>query len=239
MARGDAAWFSFKGIESTDMGVWVARLPDIPLAEARGKAVEIPGRDGALWQDDGAFRDIALRVDIEVDWDAELDEITAWLTGAGDLTLSTLEDYRYEARVVKGFDLKRGVYARGWYRATVEFSCKPFRYQLGRPLMTPITQPGSFRGRGTWFARPVITVYGSGDVNLLLNGDAVLLDGVDGHITLDCEAMMAFRDGVNVSPQVTILSDDDAWPRLNPGDNQINWTGSVSRVVIQPNWRWR
>lgn len=239
MARSDALWFSFAGVESPDMGVRVTRLTDIPVAEARGRAVEIPGRDGTLWLDDGAFRDITIRIDIELGRDAEPEAVAAWLTGRGDLILSTLEEYRYEARIVKGFELKRGVYARGLYRATVEFACKPFRYLAGRPLMRPITAPGSFAGQGTWPARPVITVYGSGDINLLVNDATVLLDDVDGHITLDCDAMMAFRDGVNVSPQATILSDDDGWPRLNPGRNRISWTGSVARVVIQPNWRWR
>ena len=70
------------------------------------------------------------------------------------------------------------------------------------------------------------------------------------HITIDCDAMMAYKDGVNVSPQITIMpdaDDDDEWPMLYPGEgeNRVNWSsvpgesGSISSVVIQPNWRWR
>ena len=239
MARGEALWFSFKGIDSRDMGVRVARLPDIPVAEARGRAVEIPGRDGSLWLEDGAFEDIGLTVELELLRWAEAGEITGWLCGAGELVLGSLPEYRYEARIGEGFALKRGTYALGRYGAAVPFICKPFRYLAGRPAEKCLTAPGGFRGAGNWFARPVISVYASGDVQLTVNDAPVLLEGVDGHITLDCDAMMAFRDGANVSPQVTLLSDDEGWPRLNPGENRVDWSGEVKQVVIQPNWRWR
>ena len=243
MAKGrkNALWFEFAGVESADMGVRLVDAPVIQVAEERGEQVEIPGRDGALWIPDESFKPIDISVVIEVDRDAEFDEIMQWLCGSGELILSTMEDYYYKARVVKGFDLTPGVYLRGNYQTTIEFSCQPFRYQVGNPIMKPITSIGQFKGRGTWFSRPVITVNGSGDITLIINGVSAVLDDVSEYITLDCDAMMAFKGDTNVSPSVTLLSDGDEWPRLKPAGkiNQISWTGNVTSVVIQPNWRWR
>lgn len=239
MARSDAAWIAFKGISSSDMGVRVAKLPDVPVAGERGKAVEIPGRDGVLWLPDDSFEAIEMKVELELTDTADISGLTAWLTGSGELVLSDMPEYGYRARVAKGFDLERGMYAAGRKKAVVHFTCAPFRYQAGSPEMEPITAAGLFAGNGNWPALPAITVYGSGDINLMVNDATVLMTGVDGHITLDCEAMMAFKDGVNASTQVTLMSDDDLWPRLDPASNRISWSGSVSSVVIEPRWRWR
>ena len=239
MSRSDAAWIAFRGVRSDAMGVRVARLPDVPVAEERGKSVEIPGRDGALWLSDDSFREVTMKAALELKPGADLSAVAKWLTGDGELVLSDMPEYGFRARVVKGFDIERGVYAMGIRRATVHFACAPFRYQAGSPAMAPITAAGLFEGDGNWPALPAITVYGSGDINLMVNDATVLLSDVNGHITLDCEAMMAFRDGVNASPRATILSDDDQWPRLLPEGNRISWSGSVSQVVIEPRWRWR
>jgi len=38
----------------------------------------------------------------------------------------------------------------------------------------------------------------------------------------------------------TLLNEhmDGEFPRLKPGNNLISWTGEVSSVAIQPNWRY-
>ena len=247
MARIDDLWFSFDGVRSEAMGLRVTALPGIPVAEARGRAVEIPGRDGALWLPDGAFAPVSLRVDFELRRSADPDAVAAWLTGEGRLVLSACEGHYWRAGVRKGFELARGHWATGGWRASVTFDCQPFRYEVGDPEMAPIETPCTFEGRGTWTARPMITVYGEGSAVLMVNGASVLLEDIGGSLTLDCEAMMAFRDGENASPAVTLLS-DDGWPLLSPGVNAVNWSvepsatggeGRVDRVVIRPNWRWR
>ena len=239
MARSDAAWIAFKGIRSSDMGLRVAKLPDVPIAGERGKAVEIPGRDGSLWLPDDSFEAVTMKAELELTPGADLNAVANWLTGSGELVLSDMSEYGFRARVAKGFDIARGAFAAGKRKLSVSFICAPFRYQAGSPAMEPITAAGLFAGDGNWPALPAITVYGSGDINLMVNDVSVLMTGVDGHITLDCEAMMAFRDGVNASPKVTLMSDDDLWPRLDPASNRISWSGSVTRVIIEPRWRWR
>ena len=238
MSREKGLWISFGGVDSDEQDIRVAALPEIPIAAARGAAVEIPGRDGTLWLADETFDDVTLEVELEFD-EERLDDAARWLSGKGELILSSLEEFCWRARVERGIALKPGTYAGGRLRGTAAFVCQPFRYRPGRPAMAPITAPKRFSGQGTWPARPVITVHGSGDIHLMLNGATVLFTGVDGRITLDCEAMMAFRDGVNASGQVSILSDDDAWPVLSTGQNSINWSGAVEKIVIVPNWRWR
>ena len=82
MSRGDDLWFAFAGVESPDMGVRLARLPAIPSAEARGTAVKIPGRDGALWLPEDAFGEVEIRLEIELGPEAELEAAEKVFPGA-------------------------------------------------------------------------------------------------------------------------------------------------------------
>ena len=90
-----------------------------------------------------------------------------------------------------------------------------------------ITNPGSV------YSEPVITVYGYGDITLMVGTTVVELTGIDVSITLDTPLMEAYKDtsGMNGS-----MSGD--FPTLAPGANAISWNGNVTSVVIQPNWRY-
>ena len=258
--RKDALWFSFKGVRSDEMGVHVRALPDIPVAEERGEEVEIPGRDGTLWITDDSMHDIELSIVIDVDKTASVNAVAAWLSGYGELVLSSLADYCYHARITQGFTFQRGLYVYGNYRAEVTFIANPYKYEIGNPALDAIFSPASIPGHGTIYSRPIITIYGNGDVNLAVNSCEVLIEDMVDYITIDCDAMMAYKGDENWSPQVSLFSngDVDEWPSLRP-EGQTNWIDwydetpgqgstedvevktryNVTKVIVQPNWRWR
>lgn len=248
--RKNALWFSFKGVRSDEMGLRVVALPDIPVAEERGEVVTIPGRDGTLFLSEGAYEDVSLYFVVEYTGDADRNAVAAWLNGYGELYTSAESEKCYHARCVSGYALQAGVYARGSYRAEIKFTANPFRYEIGSPALPDMTQSTMVPGQGTMYSRPIITVYGNGDIHLLVNDCTVLLEDVDEYVTLDCEAMMAFKGDENRSPYVVLLSSGevDEWPSLRPAGqtNYIDWYDDddtshlhVSRVVVKPNWRWR
>lgn len=239
MARIDDNWFSFNGVSSANMDIRVNKLPDIRIAEEKGNQIDILGRDGALWQSEHAYKNIELNIGIEVKATTDPTTVGAWLMGSGELVLSSHQGQCYHARVIKGFDFKRAIYKYGYYAGTVTFTCAPFRYEIGNPAMADITSPKTFTGSGNVPSFPIITVYGSGEINLLVNDASLLLSNVSSSITIDCDALMATDANGNASLKVTVVSLDDEWPALKPDTNTINWSGSVSKVVIKPQWRWR
>ena len=246
MAREDHLWLSFRGVTSTTAGAQVLRLTEPDAAAPKGALVDIPGRDGALWLPDGGSESVEVEALLKLDPDSGRAAAATWLCGSGDLVLSGSPLYRWKAFVAEGVRFVRDSLGPGSLTAEVRFVCGPFRYLAEETALT-FTEGAVFDGAGEVPSRPEITVYGSGDINLMVNDCTVLLEDVDEQITLDCEAMMAFRDGVNASGQVTLLSDDydDDWPSLKPAgqSNGVSWTvdggAAVTRVVVQPNWRFR
>ena len=82
------------------------------------------------------------------------------------------------------------------------------------------------------FAEPVITVYGSGDVTLMVGTQIVELTGITDSITLDTPAMEAYSGTTSMNSHMR-----GEFPTLDVGATAISWSGSVSQVVVQPNWR--
>ena len=85
---------------------------------------------------------------------------------------------------------------------------------------------------GTVASEPVVTVYGSGTITLMIGMTLVELENIDGSITLDTPLQEAYKglDSLN-----SAMNGD--FPLLQAGTNAVSWTGNVSRVEIRPNWR--
>lgn len=91
--------------------------------------------------------------------------------------------------------------------------------------------------RGNIYSRPVITLYGSGQINLSING--VLLYeialGDAGYITLDGIKMDAYRGNDLMNRSV---AGDYENLKLKVGRNTISWDGDVTKIEIASASRW-
>lgn len=97
-----------------------------------------------------------------------------------------------------------------------------------------LTASGTFIDNpGSISAEPVITVYGSGEITLMIGMTICDLTDVSGSITLNSALMEAYS---GVTSQNDRMSGD--FPVLLPGRNAVSWVGNVTRVVIEPNWRY-
>ena len=115
----------------------------------------------------------------------------------------------------------------------MNFRCKPFWYQENVQPITLTTSGTFITNPGSVYAEPVITVYGSGEITLMVGMSIVELDGITDSITLDTPLMEAYSGATGMNGN---MSRD--FPTLPPGKNAISWTGNVTKVVIQPNWRY-
>ena len=73
---------------------------------------------------------------------------------------------------------------------------------------------------------------GSGDITLMVGTTIVELTDISGSIVIDSVLQEAYHG--------TTLMDDHMsgdFPVLKPGANAISWTGTVTKVVVRPNWR--
>jgi len=159
--------------------------------------------------------------------------IASYLKGSGKVAFANRPGGFYFAWIVNQIPFEKILRGNPHRSFAVNFRCKPFWYQENVPEIT-ITTSGTFiNNPGSVYSEPVITVYGSGEITLMVGMTIVELDGITDSITLDTPLMEAYKDTTSMNG---CMSGD--FPTLLPGSNAISWTGNVTKVVIQPNWRY-
>ncbi len=226
-------WFEWNGVRCTDYGIRVTELPPITLPSERVSFVDVPGRSGSLTKTEGddVYEDLLLTATCIVQNTERLEEIAAYLKGSGKVSFANREEGFYEARIVNQIPFDVILRGNPHRRFAVNFRCKPFFYLDDSPTYS-LTRSTFLTNPGAVHSEPVITVYGSGDITLMVGMSIIELSEVTGSITLDTPLMEAYSNGITANRQ---MSGD--FPTLSTGSTAISWTGNVSRVTVQPNWR--
>ena len=91
--------------------------------------------------------------------------------------------------------------------------------------------------RGNTFAKPTVTIFGSGTVEIYLNGSKILiLDiGNAGYITINVAQMNAYHGDTLMNRHVVGDYEDLA---LKIGTNVLSWVGNVTQIVVEDSVRW-
>ena len=227
------AWFTFKGVDSREMGVIVTAMPETVRAERRIESITVAGRNGSLHTDEGVYESYDRTMECALIKRAKLDEITAWLVGSGEMTFSTEPDKVYRVTIANKISIAQMM--RVFQKFQVILDTQPFKYSVnaaGDAL--ELTAPTTIRNSGTVYSEPLITVYGNGDITLNINGEDFPMYGVQDSITIDSEMMEVFKGNTNQNGKYGGVE----FPRFEVGQNEIRWTGNVSKIKVQPRWRW-
>jgi phage-related protein len=118
------------------------------------------------------------------------------------------------------------------YDFQLTFTCDPFRYMRN---VTPITMTaaGSVTNPGNVFALPLMKVYGTGAQILTIGGRQTKLNILAGHLILDSALMECYQGGTAQNNQM-----QGPFPVLNPGATAISWSSGITKIEIEPRWRY-
>ena len=228
-------WFEWNGARCTAYGVHVLEQPPLTMPAERATFTNVPGRNGAMTtlQGDAVYDDMILTAQCIISDPSKIPNLCAWLRGGGKVIFANRPGGFYNARIVNQISFEKILRGNPHRSFAVNFRCKPF-WNDATSTVIQLTTSGTFvTNPGSAASEPMITVYGSGDITLMVGMSIVELFGITGNITLDTQHMEAFSGDSSANNR---MSGD--FPILLPGTNAVSWTGSVSRVVILPNWRY-
>jgi phage-related protein len=228
-------WFIWNGVSCAQYEIYVSEQPPITIPSERATFTNVPGRPGSLTTLEGedVYDDMVLTATCFLADPSQIPAIAAWLKGSSTVSFANRQGGFYYARVANQVSFEKILRGNAHRTFAVNFRCKPFWYAANVEPIT-LTESGTFiTNPGSVYSEPMITVYGSGDITLMVGTTVVELTGIDGNIILDTPLMEAYKDtaGMNGS-----MSGD--FPALTPGANAVGWSGNVTSVVIQPNWRY-
>lgn len=208
----------------------IEELPSLQLPEKKVEIIEVEGRSGALTITDDSYLNLKKSCTCKLITSKNVDEIAMWLADCQSIVFSNKPDRFYKARYTGQIDFERHIFQNRAF--TCVFDCEPFGYLVSNAKVTTSSNNFNFRGSGTHWSEPIITVYGSGNINLRVNGQQITLKDVSGHITVNTQKKRTYKD-------FTLLNNKKigGFPTLKHTDNSVSWDGTVSRVEIIPNWR--
>ena len=222
-------YFMFKGVNSVDYLI-INTLPSVFKPEKDITKIEVPGRDGFLTEDLGSYKSITKSVECTIEDLSQIDYICSWLTGSGEVFFSSESTKKYKAVIINQIEFEK-VFVN-YHSFIIQFECQPKKFSLDNSLITLTTSPQTIYNSGSANSKPVIKVFGSGAITLIVNGLSVVLTNVIDYVTIDSDLVDCYKD--------SLLKNNDMsgeFPELIPGANNISWTGGCSKVEIIPNWR--
>lgn len=221
------------------LGLLISELPPITKPKMRTQSETVYGRDGDIVTPLGySAYNKALKIGLTYDYN--IDEVIDYFNSEGQVIFSNEPDKYYKYAIYDQIDFDKLIRFK---TAEVNFHVQPFKFSVSEMVKTYTfsnVTTGSLviRNNGNIYSRPRITVYGTGTVNLTLNGSQALTIDMsnNGLVIIDLTEMNAYSSsGTLLNRNVT--GDYDKI-QLKVGNNTIGFTGSVTKIEIENYSRW-
>ena len=227
-------------INSSDFGVFLHGGGTYSAPARKYEAISIPGRNGALTLDGGAWEDIehSYYAFIPDNFGANVEGLRNALmrhNGMKRLTDTFHMGEFYLARYMRGLEPDvapngvagemtitfvrdpRRFLTSGEIAITNEFYADVYNFTIDNP--TP------------YASRPLIRVYGEGTLGV--NGEPVTINfAPNAYTAIDSELQEIYYETTNLGMFVEL----DEFPTLAPGTNTITVSGDIIRVTVVPRW---
>ena len=216
----------------TDLGLRITQVPEIPTTERVIENIELDGREGDLTLLKG-WKDMTFNLKAVI-W--AKDVWTVWRTispqilNAKTVSFSNDPTVFYKMKTVKASGLSQ-VLSTMW-EFELEITCSPFRYKVGVPLINR-TSSGTVTNSGNVFSLPRIKVYGSGTRTLTINGKPIVLNLQSEYLIIDSELKECYYGDVATN---NLMTGD--FPEFRVGSNTVTLGTGISKVEIEPRWRY-
>ena len=198
-----------------------------PKGKKKIEKYEIDGRNGVLIIDEKTYEPFVISIPCHLDSTrTTLDSVKEYLDGYGSLSFDG--EREYEAVIQNQIDFNKIMQFRSFI---VQFLVNPIAHDIAVSTQTVDSSPTTFTiDNATAEMQPTIEIVGSGDVSITVNNKTFHLYDLDSTktYTLDCEnKMITDENHNNVSNQM-----QNDFPTLIPGENTINYTGTITTFNI-------
>ena len=218
-------------------GLIITSLPPITKPKIRYTAEEIDGVDGDTINKLG-YGAYDKTFEIGLSYDYNVDDVIEYFNTQGQITFSNEPDKYYNFATLNQIDFEKLLRFK---KAKITIHVQPFKYSNIESTkiftFTEESQNLIVRNNGNIYSKPVITLFGSGTINLSLNGIEAFIINLNGSMVLDTQSQNAYDPNTKVFLNRYITGDFKNL-YLQVGANTISWTGNITKVEIDYCSRW-
>ena len=216
----------------TDFGLRITQVPIVPTPGRVIETIEVDGREGDLtllkgWKDmTFSLKAVIWAKDVWNVWRT----ISPRILNANTISFSNDPSVFYKIKTIQASGLTQ-VLSTMW-EFELEVTCLPFRYKVGVPIINR-TSSGTVTYSGNVFSLPRIKVYGSGTRTLTINGKPIVLNLQSEYLIIDSELKECYYGDVATN---NLMTGD--FPEFRVGSNTVTLGTGISKVEIEPRWRY-
>ena len=230
-------YFKWNGVSSDTKGIKLQEMPPIIRPQERVRHVTIPGRGGdvTLTEDSDIYESYIQTIPLAIDNASDVSAAEKWLRGNGNVIFCGQPTLQQQARVINSVEFRKHSKHSNWYEGEVQFYCQPLKEPVTSSTTTVTSSGTTVNNPGDVISRPKFTVTGSGNVTISCGGRTIALIGMpsSGTWVVDSELEWVTSGG---TPQQGVFTGQ--FPRMNPGNNTVLFTGSVTSIVIDGRFRY-
>ena len=226
----------WKNIDSDTLkGLLICELPPITKPKMKTSIIKIDGRDGDIIEELG-YESYTKNIKIGLTRNYDIDVILKYFTGSGDLILSNEPNKIYKAQIIDKIDYEKLLRFK---TAVIKYHVQPFKYLKNEnSVELSITNQTSLKvtNSGLEISKPIITLTGSGTIELSLNGSSIFtytFPSNETQVIIDSMQEEAYLNGIYKNRNMI-----GEFPLLNPGQNTISWSGTLTKIKVEPKSRW-
>ena len=226
------------GKKSTTLnGLIITSLPPITKPKIRANLEEIDGVDGDIINRLG-YGAYDKTFEIGLSYNYNVDDIIEYFNTQGKITFSNEPDKYYNFAALNQIDFDKLLRFK---KAKITIHVQPFKYSNVESTKTFdfTTENESLvvRNNGNIYSKPIITLTGSGTIDLSLNGTQVFTIELDGSMVLDTQSQNAYDPNTKDFLNRSVIGDFKNL-YLPVGANTISWVGNITKVEIDYCSRW-
>lgn len=218
-------------------GLIITSLPPITKPKIRYTAEEIDGVDGDTINKLG-YGAYDKTFEIGLSYNYKIDDVIEYFNTQGQITFSNEPDKYYNFATLNQIDFEKLLRFK---KAKITIHVQPFKYSNIESTkiftFTEESQNLIVRNNGNIYSKPIITLFGSGTINLSINGIEVFIINLNGSMVLDTQSQNAYDPNTKVFLNRYVAGDFKNL-YLQVGANTISWTGNITKVEIDYCSRW-
>lgn len=215
-----------------DMALRISEVPILPTSEKIIESITIDGREGSMTIEKG-WKDLEFSFKVVLQSNAYMAmwrEILPKILSAKTISFSNDVTVHYKIKQIKTSGLKQ-ILTNLW-EFELNLVCAPFRY-LNDVATLVRTSSGTVSSHGNVYSLPRIKVFGTGKRTLTINGKAIVLDLQSEYLVLDSQLKECYYGNVATNHLVS-----GNFPIFNIGNNQVTLGAGITKVEIEPRWRY-